>query len=140
MSETFTRISEASWQAFRADARPGPVQMLNLIRLRERADYPDGRVASGREAYTEYSRLSSEPAAARGMRIVWRGAFERTMVGPEHEHWDVAFVAEYPDIAAFVSLMRDPTYREAMLHRAASVADSRLISLAPAEFGTTFIG
>lgn len=31
--------------------RSGPIHMLNLVLLRERAKYPDGRVASGTEAY-----------------------------------------------------------------------------------------
>jgi hypothetical protein len=29
--------------AFRATNRPGPIQMLNLVRFREKAAYPDDR-------------------------------------------------------------------------------------------------
>ena len=36
---------------FRADDRPGPIHMLNLVRLRPMAAYPDGRKATGAEAY-----------------------------------------------------------------------------------------
>ena len=36
---------------FRANDRPGPIHMLNLVRLRARAAYPDGREVSGAEAY-----------------------------------------------------------------------------------------
>jgi len=32
---------------FRGDNRPGPIHMLNLVRLHDRAVYPDGRIASG---------------------------------------------------------------------------------------------
>ena len=32
---------------FRANDRPGPIHMLNLVRLRAMAAYPDGRKASG---------------------------------------------------------------------------------------------
>ena len=32
---------------FRANERPGPIHMLNLVRLRAVAAYPDGRKASG---------------------------------------------------------------------------------------------
>ncbi len=35
---------------FRENAPPGSVYMLNLVRLRRRAAYPDGRKASGGEA------------------------------------------------------------------------------------------
>lgn len=55
---TYTNFSKDMWAAFKADARPGPLHMLNLIRLREEADYPDGRAASGEEAYREYSRTT----------------------------------------------------------------------------------
>lgn len=42
--------------AFRANDRPGPIHMLNLVRLRDQAAYPDGRKASGAEAYAAYGR------------------------------------------------------------------------------------
>ena len=31
---------------FRANDRPGPIHMLNLVRLRQQAAYPDGRKAT----------------------------------------------------------------------------------------------
>ena len=141
----YTSFSDETWRAFRAENRPGPLQMLNLIRLREKAIYPDGRATAekamtGLEAYAEYSRISAAPAQACGMRIVWRGRFEMTLIGPETEQWDICFVAEYPGIEAFVSLMRDPDYRTAMAHRQAGVADSRLIRLGAVPLGRTFLG
>jgi uncharacterized protein (DUF1330 family) len=114
--------------------------MLNLIRLREKADYPDGRAATGMDAYAEYSRISAAPAQACGMRIVWRGRFAMMVIGPEDERWDICFVAEYPDVEAFVSMLRNPDYRVAMAHRQAGVANSRLIRLDKALLGQTFLG
>ena len=43
---------------FRDNDRPGPIHMLNLVRLRKEAAYPDGRKASGAEAYAAYGRES----------------------------------------------------------------------------------
>jgi hypothetical protein len=37
-----------------------------------------------------------------------------------------------------VAMLRDPVYREAVKHRQAAVADSRLIRLAPAIPGAVF--
>ena len=34
-----------AFAAFRADDRPGPIHMLNLVKLRAQAAYPDGRRA-----------------------------------------------------------------------------------------------
>ncbi len=123
---------------FRADDRPGPINMLNLVRFRAQAAYPDGRAASGAEAYAAYGRESQAVFARVGGRIIWRGAFELTLTGPEAETWDECFIAEYPSVAAFVEMIRDPVYREAVKHRQAAVADSRLIRLAPAAAGTGF--
>ena len=38
----------------------GPVQMLNLIRLRDQAAYEDGREATGAEAYATYEFVSAQ--------------------------------------------------------------------------------
>jgi len=123
---------------FRANDRPGPIQMLNLVRLRARAVYSDGRDASGAEAYAAYGR-ESEPVFTRlGGKIVWRGRFELMLIGPQDERWDLCFIAEYPSVQAFVEMIRDPVYREAVKHRQAAVEDSRLIRTAPGGAGIGF--
>lgn len=130
--------SRETFAAFRADDRPGPIHMLNLVRFREWAAYPDGRRATGAEAYAAYGRDSRPVFSRLGGRIVWRGAFELMLIGPENKQWDECFIAEYPSVAAFVEMIRDPIYKEAVKHRQAAVLDSRLIRLAPAEPGTGF--
>ena len=123
---------------FRANDRPDPIHMLNLVRLRTRAAYSDGREATGAEAYAAYAR-ESEPVFRRlGGRVIWSAKFELTLIGPGDERWDRMFIAEYPSVAAFVEMIRDPVYREAVKHRQAAVADSRLIRLAPGEAGAAF--
>ena len=47
------------FDAFKALPRDQPVMMLNLLRFRERAAYPDGREATGAEAYAAYGRESA---------------------------------------------------------------------------------
>ena len=73
-----------------------------------------------------------------GGKIVWRGQFELMLIGPSSERWDHCFIAEYPSVAAFVEMIRDPVYREAVKHRQAAVEDSRLIRLMPQEGGEGF--
>jgi uncharacterized protein (DUF1330 family) len=116
----------------------GPIHMLNLVRVREQALYADGRQCSGREAYKAYGR-DSQPVFSRvGGRQFWIGKFELTLIGPADEHWDFVFIAEYPNMAAFVEMLRDPEYREAVKHRQAAVLDSRLIRLKPVVPGKGF--
>ena len=121
--------TKESFAAFRADARPGPIDMLNLVRLRDRAAYPDGCEATGAEAYAAYGRDSGPVFKRLGGEIVWRGSFELMLIGPTQERWDHCFIARYPSVAAFVEMIRDPVYREAVKHRQAAVEDSRLIRL-----------
>jgi uncharacterized protein (DUF1330 family) len=130
--------TKESFASFRANDRPGPIHMLNLVKLRAQATYPDGRKATGAGAYSAYGR-ESEPVFSRlGGSIVWRGAFEQMLIGPTEERWDLCFIAQYPSVAAFVDMIRDPVYREAVKHRQAAVEDSRLIRLAPGAVGVGF--
>jgi uncharacterized protein (DUF1330 family) len=115
-----------------------PIHMLNLVKLRAEAAYPDGRKASGLEAYRAYARESGPVFTRLGGKQVWIGRPELTLIGPETEAWDIAFIAQYPSGAAFAAMLRDPLYREAVKHRQAAVADSRLIRLAPATPGPIF--
>ena len=112
--------------------------MLNLVRLRARAAYPDGREATGAEAYQAYGRESARVFSRLGGAIIWRGTYELMLIGPAEERWDLCFIAQYPSVAAFVEMIRDPVYREAVKHRQAAVEDSRLIRLAPGEAGAAF--
>lgn len=137
MSE-HTSFTREAFAALRGDARSGPVHMLNLIRLNDIAQYENGERRSGREAYDSYGRVSGPVFAALGGRIVWRGRFEQGLIAPAEEAWDICFIAEYPSIAAFASMFKNPTYREAMIHRQAAVKDSRLIRMAPMPAGARF--
>ena len=115
-----------------------PIDMLNLVKLRAEAAYADGRKASGLEAYRAYARESGPVFTRLGGRQVWIGRPELTLIGPDMEAWDIAFIAQYPSGQAFIEMIRDPVYREAVKHRQAAVADSRLIRLAPATPGAMF--
>ena len=136
----FIDPTKETFAAFRAKDRPGPIHMLNLVRFREIAAYPDGRQATGAEAYAAYGRDSLPVFTRLGGRVVWRGRFEHMLIGPGEEAWDECFIAEYPSVSAFVQMIRDPIYREAVKHRQAAVLDSRLIRLAPAATGSGFGG
>ena len=127
-----------SFRAFRDVPRDGPIHMLNLVRLRDRAVYEDGREATGAEAYAAYGRESQPVLERLGGRIVWRGRMEHMLIGPQDEAWDLCFIAEYPSGKAFVEMIYDPDYRKAMLHRQAGCIDSRLIRMEPQEAGGNF--
>lgn len=138
MTDAYIDPTRDSFRAFREDDRPGPVHMLNLIRYHPVATYPDGTTCPGAEAYAAYARESGPVFRALGGRQVWTGKPELMLIGPEAEAWDLAFIAEYPSVQAFVSMLRDPEYRKAVIHRQVAVADSRLIRMHPATPGAHF--
>src|SRR5258708_11229933 len=92
---------------FKANDRPGPIHMLNLVRLRAQAAYPDGRQATGAEAYAAYGRESGPVFERLGGKIVWPGRFEPMLIGPPEDPWDHAVIAESPAAAAFAEIVRD---------------------------------
>ena len=128
------------FEAFKALGRDYPVFMLNLVRLREEAAYPDGRMATGAEAYAAYGRESGPVLEKVGGGIVWRGRPEVVLIGPQDEHWDIAFIARYPTAGAFLAMVTDADYKRAVVHRQAAVLDSRLIRMAGMEAGAGFAG
>jgi uncharacterized protein (DUF1330 family) len=132
-----------AWAIFKSLPRDQPIQMLNLIRLKPLADYPEGHAEhgkglSGLDAYRAYGRTTAHIFKRVGGRQVWAGKPQVMVTGPQAEAWDLAFIAEYPSSAAFMAMVADPEYRELVKHRTAGVADSRLLRLAPVEPGEGF--
>jgi uncharacterized protein (DUF1330 family) len=135
----------AQFDAFKALPRDTAIHMLNLVRFREKAVYPADhaladRGLSGTEAYALYGQESGRVFQRVGGRIVWRGTMEALLIGPANEHWDAVFVAEYPNSGAFMEMVTDPVYRQAVIHRQAAVETSRLIRCNPqsSPSGTVF--
>ncbi|MCR8826217.1 DUF1330 domain-containing protein [Pseudosulfitobacter koreensis] len=133
----------AQFDAFKDLPRDHPIEMLNLVRFREHAAYPDDHALadkglSGAEAYANYGRESGPVVARLGGSILWRGKFQTTLIGPADEVWDACFIARYPDAKAFLAMVTDPDYKKAVIHRQAAVLTSRLIRTSPAKGGATF--
>ncbi len=121
-----------NWQAFKDLPRDRPIQMLNLLKFRELAEYPvghpnHGQGLTGREAYAVYEAAFQALVADDGAAMVWHAPLECMVTGPEGE-WDAGFVMGYPDSGVFMAMVKNPRYvAEALPHRTAALADSRLI-------------
>ena len=115
------------FEQFKALPRDTPIHMLNLIKLKSSASYEDGTVTTGAEAYAAYGRDSGPIFKRVGGKMLWRGKPESMVIGPMDEQWDIAFVAYYPDSAAFLEMVTDTDYQQAVKHRQAAVETSRLL-------------
>jgi uncharacterized protein (DUF1330 family) len=101
----------------------GPIVMVNLLRYRERAQYPDGRDAhlSGREAYQRYGQLFVPLLHAAGGRLLFSGSVSFLTIGVVESLWDEVALAEYPSRTLFVQMTSTPEYRDIALHREAGL-------------------
>jgi uncharacterized protein (DUF1330 family) len=143
MSERHIDPSRANFNAFKALPRDEPIHMLNLLLYRDVAEYPAGHAHhgkgwSGRRAYEEYGQTSGPIFRRVGGTIVWRGAFQTMVTGPETRAWHDGFVAHYPSAAAFLGMIKDPEYQIAVVNRTAALLDSRLVRFKPGESGQGF--
>ncbi|MDE4143356.1 MAG: DUF1330 domain-containing protein [Pseudophaeobacter sp. bin_em_oilr2.035] len=133
----------AQFEAFKGLDRDQPIEMLNLVKFRDTAAYPEdhalaGTGLTGAEAYKNYGRETAPIIARLGAGIVWRGNWQATLIGPGDEVWDEMFIARYPTAHAFLEMVTDPDYRKAVVHRQAAVETSRLIRTSPAKGGASF--
>ena len=117
-----------------AKTQTGPIEMINMIRFREQAEYqegeaPDGPAPTGSGAYATYGRLAGPLVAKVGGSRSWASSQSAVVFGPANESWDAVFSVRYPNRAAFIALVTDPAYTAVAHHRAAAVADSRLVMI-----------
>ena len=80
--------SRENFALFKSLPRDTPIHMLNLIRFKEKAAYPEGhelaeKGMSGAEAYAEYMRTIRPVLARANGKIVWKGGFEAVVT----QHW-----------------------------------------------------
>lgn len=143
MSEGFIDPERAQFDAFKGLDRDQELNMLNLVRFRARAAYEAGHALadaglSGAEAYARYGAESGPVFARVGGDILWSAQFQTVLIGPAEEAWDACFIARYPSAHAFLDMVSDPAYQQAVKHRQAAVATSRLIRCAPGQAGAVF--
>ena len=97
----------------------GPVVMVNMLRLRDRA------------AYKRYSELTMPLIKARGGTVLWAGDGEVVAFGDaQADRWDYVVLVRYPSRAAFLDMMRSAEYAAANLHRERAVAKHVILAAA----------
>lgn len=111
-----------------------PIMMLNLLRYNATASYPAGSehsACTGREAYKRYSRTAIAKVQGVGGRVEILAPVQVALIAPTGEAWDEMLLVRYPSPEAFLSMINDPEYQAATVHRTAALFDSRLIGTTP---------
>lgn len=107
-----------------------PLVMVNLLKFRENALYPEGFKAApctGRKAYQRYSAVAVNKVLEVGGQPLWMGECGPSLIGPADESWDEIILVKYPSMAAFLEMISMPDYQAVLVHRTAALEDSRLI-------------
>jgi len=119
--------------AFFGGAEDGPFVMINLLKFKERADYPDGSDTdlSGREAYARYGVAVQACLAAVGGKSLYAGAVTDLMLGEVDQLWDMVALAQYPSRVAMMAMIQSPDYQAIEKHRVAGLAGQLNIRTKP---------
>ena len=109
--------------------------MVNLLKFRARAEYPDGHElarepGSGAEAYARYGAVAVRKVAERGGRLVLLLRPDQGVVGSAGD-WDQIAIVEYPSRTAFLEMLADPEYQAATVHRSAGLESTVLLATTP---------
>lgn len=125
---------EAAIRLFGRDI-PGPVVMLNMLRLREVADYAGNpelasdTPVSGRVAFQRYVDHTLPFLQQSGGELIFLGDGGHYFIGPGDEQWDLVMLVRQNSLANFMAFASDPGYLAGMGHRTAAVLDSRLLPI-----------
>jgi uncharacterized protein (DUF1330 family) len=116
-------------EALMADNSGDPVVMVNLLRFREKAVYPDGRPTdlTGRQAYNLYAAPMQKVIEKGGGKVLFGGDIASLVIGDVEDLWDTCVLVEYPSAAAFAAIVTSPEVAEIGVHRAAGLAGQLLI-------------
>lgn len=134
-ASTYIDPTQEAGAALLARGIEGPVTMLNLLRLRDVADYTSHPELapplpiSGREAYDLYTRHTLPFLRDSGGEVTYLGEGGSFLVGPPGPGWDLAMLVHQDSIESFMSFASNLEYLAGIGHRVAAVSDSRILPL-----------
>ncbi len=100
-----------------------PIYMVNLLKFKEKANYPDKRETdlTGEEAFAIYSEEVAGHLEKVGGKPIFGGEVERLMLGEVEDLWDKVAIAMYPSRKAMLQMINDPDYIASAQHRVAGL-------------------
>ena len=135
MKNTFIEPSQESGAALFRRNIPGELLMLNMLRLRETADYSDtpelapSTPITGREAFQRYIDHTMPYLKESGGELVLLGKGGQFFIGPGDEQWDIVMLVRQSSIDNFLAFASHAEYLSGIGHRTAAILDSRLLPI-----------
>tara|TARA_B000000609_G_C23935118_1_gene220631 strand:- start:211 stop:594 length:384 start_codon:yes stop_codon:yes gene_type:complete len=111
-------------EEFLEEGHDEPIFMVNLLKFKEKAEYPDKRETNltGREAYAIYGKEVVGHLEKVGGKPIFGSDVTRLMLGEVEDLWDQVAIAMYPNRKAMLKMISDPDYIESAQHRVAGLA------------------
>ncbi len=137
MQQRYIEPNDQAAAALFSKNHAGPVVMLNLLQLKDVADYSanpqlaPATTLSGQQAFNKYVEHTTPFLNASGGKMLFLGKSDQFLIGPENEHWDVVMLIRQNSLADFLGFASNEEYLEGLGHRTAAVLDSRLLPVFP---------
>ena len=107
-----------------------PVVMLNYMKFRDVAVYPDDfkgkRYKTGREAYQKYGQRDSH-----NNQVDIFGNYKSTIVGEDEPNWANYVFVRYPSVKDFIGMIATKGYQDSSTQRSAGLENTILLSITP---------
>ena len=132
-------VANAVWpqpeqaKAFFESDETGPMVMVNLLKFKDKAEYPDGSdpELSGHDAYLRYGAAVQKCLEMVGGKALFSGPVTGLILGEVEELWDMVALAYYPSPKAMMDMVALPEYQGIEVHRFAGLAGQLNIRTAP---------
>jgi hypothetical protein len=120
-------------KAFFFGTETGPMVMVNLLKFKDKAEYPDGTNAdwTGKQAYLVYGAAVQKCLEMVGGRGVFSGDVTGLILGEVEELWDMVALAYYPNPQAMMAMVALPDYQGIEIHRFAGLKGQLNIRTTP---------
>ena len=116
--------NEEQMKGFMEAGHDQPIYMLNLLKFKDKAEYPDGRETdlTGQQAYGIYGAEVAKLLVKHGGGPMFSADVERLMLGEVEELWDMVAIAMYPSRKDMLAMISSPEYQAIAIHRTAGLA------------------
>ena len=115
-------MTKDQYQAFMEMKTDGPLQMLNLLKFKDKVESSG---LSGSDHYNNYMKAIIPFFQNANAKVRFMGKPKFTLIGPSEKEWDKVLIVEYAQKEDFVKMITTPGYPAKM--RREALADSRLI-------------
>lgn len=125
--------SEQQLRALLSGDLGGPLQFINMLAFNDIAQYDEENnqtQVSGEDAYNRYGAVAIQHVMERGGKLFALNAIEQTLIGADDD-WHQIIIVQYPNVDAFIDMLRTPTYQAALHHRDAGLKKTKLLVSRP---------